>query len=96
MANLVITITGDGVEMITNSQSTKLQDSSRLYFDKHFGIEDCEGVCVNIYTNLGGKNKLMKLHHDDTKPKYAGVDTIAGVTIDTHVKLMDELYKLTQ
>ncbi len=100
MANLVITTDGDGIKMMTNSQSTKLQDAGRLLFDKHFGIEDCSGLCVKITTNLSGMNKTMLLHHDDTKPKFAGVDSIdsggGAVDITTHVELLDELYKLIQ
>lgn len=96
MASIVITKVGRGIQMFTNDQSAKFRDANRLCFDKHFGIEDCATTCVKIYTNIGGRNKMILLHHDNSNPNWGSVDTIAGVPITTHVILVNELYKLIQ
>lgn len=96
MASVVITIAGEGIQLKTNDQSGKFNDSKRLCFDKRFGVEDCAGACVKIHTNISGVNKTMRLHHDNSNPNWGAVDSVAAVTTDTHAKLLDELYKLIQ
>jgi len=96
MPSIVITHIKEGVQMKTNDQSPKFGDSKRLCFDKCFGIEDCAGLCVKVHTNIRGKNASFFLHHDDSNPKWGNVDTIDGIIIDTHMKLLDELYKVIQ